>query len=462
MVSCFRSSTRTGPALLLLLGAFVVGSLLPPSAPAQQAELVDRVAAVVGDDIVLKSEVDQMVARRTRQGNRSYSDELWMNSLQELIDQKVLAEKARRDTTIVVSDQQVNNQLDRQIEQMIERAGSEERLEEAYGRSVREIKETFRSDFRDQLLAQRLRQRRMQDLDITPSEVKQWFESLPSDSIPKIPETVRLSHIVRFPKPSETARSDAREIITSIRDSIVNAGASFEEMARQFSDHPTASSGGKLSGVNINDLVPEFSAVVSQTPIGEVSQVFYNEQQNGYHILRVNSKSGNTVDMNHILIEVQGSDSDAAKAYLRTVRDSILNYDVTFEEMARRHSEEERSAQNGGQVTDPQTGIKDLPLEALNATWKRTIRSLDTGEISEPTRVTLIGSQEEAFHIVRLERQIPAHRANLDMDYERIRQRALEAKRQREMQKWLEQLREEVYVDVRITEQELTAMRNRL
>jgi len=456
MASFFRLASR--PVLPLLSGLLLLSGVWTSPADAQQAELVDRIAAVVGDNIILKSEVDQMVARRAQQQQVSSSPDLWMQSLQQMVDQQLLAEKARRDTTITVSDQQVSNQLDRRIEQLKQRAGGERQLEQAYGKSIREIEQSFQSDLRDQLLAQRLRQRRMDKIDVTPSEVKQWFDEIPQDSLPNIPETVRLSHIVRYPKPSQEAKSDAREIITSIRDSIVNGGAAFEDMAREFSDHPTASSGGRLNGVNIDDLVPEFTAVISRMPPNTVSQVFYNDSQNGFHVLRVNSKSGNTVDLNQILIKVQGLNADRSKSFLSTVRDSLMNHDVSFEAMARRHSEEERSATNGGQVTDPETGSKDLVLDALNPTWKRTIRELTTGDISQPTRVQLLNG-DEAFHIVRLDNRTPPHRANLKEDYVRIRERALQEKRQRKMEEWLDQLRTEVYVDVRITEKELTAMR---
>ncbi len=447
------------PAAVSALLAVLLASAFSPGAHAQQAQVVDRIAAVVGDDIILKSEVDQMVRRRAQQQNTSYSDDLWMESLQSLVDQKLLSEKARRDTTLEISDQQVSNQLDRQIQRLQERAGGREQLEQIYGKSILEIKETFRPDLRDQLLAQRLRQRRMQNINITPSEVRQWFERIPADSLPDIPPTVRLSHIVRFPKPTREARQDARNTITSLRDSIVNEGASFEAIAREFSDHPTAPSGGRLSGVTLNDLVPEFAAVASRIPVGTVSQVFYNESQNGFHILRVNSRSGDTVNLNHILIRVGGTDAEAAKARLRAVRDTLLNDDtVTFERMARRHSEEDRSAQNGGRVTDPQSGTRDLVLDRLNPSWRQTIEQLEVGEISEPTSVQLLNG-EDAFHIVRLDRRTPAHRANLDMDYERIRQLALQEKQNRKMQEWIDQLRDEVYVDIRITERDLTAMR---
>ena len=455
------SRTLAFSVLLLLGGAVFLGSLTPDSARAQK-QPVNRIAAVVGNDIILTSEVDQLVRQQVRRQQRSYSDSLWMQALQSLIDQKLLAEKARRDTTLTLSDEQVSRGLNRRIQQMASQAGGEDRLEEVYGKSILEIKETFRSDFRSQMLAQRLRQRRMQKIDITPSEVRQWFEDIPTDSLPDLPKTVRLSHIVQYPDPTESAKAEARQLINTVRDSIVNGGASFEAMARQFSDHSgSASSGGSLGTVNLDQLVPEFAAVASRTPTGEISQAFYNANQEGYHILRVNSQSGSTVNLDHILIKVASDESDAkrVKSVLSSVRDSILNHGQPFELMARRHSEESRTAENGGRVTDPQSGTRDLVLDALNPSWRRTIRELDEDDISRPTNVTLLNG-DEAYHIVRLDRRTPAHRANLEMDYERIRRLALQDKRNRKMKEWTTSLRDEVYVDVRITKDDVAALRS--
>ena len=188
------ASRRLLFCLALALGVVASSVWVPPSHG--QGRTLNRIAAVVGDDIILTSEVDQLVRQQTRQQQRSYSDELWMQGLEQLVDQKILAEQARRDTTITVSNQQVSQGLDRRIEQMASRAGGQDQLEKIYGKSMLEIKEQFRSDFRGQMLAQRLRQRRMQDVDITPSEVRQWFERIPTDSLPNLPKTVRLSHIV--------------------------------------------------------------------------------------------------------------------------------------------------------------------------------------------------------------------------------------------------------------------------
>ena len=455
---------RCDTLLAVVACLIFVASALAPAAVAQpdDRQVVDQIVAIVGDNIVLKSEVDQMVRRMMQQNrNASYSKDMWMQALDQLVNEQVLAEAARRDTNIVVTDEQVSQRLDMQIEQLKQRAGGEEQLESYYGKSIIEIKEDFRSTFRDQLLASQIRSQKLQDIDVTPSEVRQWFERIPQDSLPRLPETVRLAHIVRYPTIDPDAKQEAREIITTIRDSIVNKGASFEEMARQFSDDPgSAEQGGQIADLELNAFVPEFAAVASQTPIGEVSQVFYNSTHKGYHILRVNKREAGTVNLNHILIRVDQSRSDGTEAleYLSAVLDTLQNQDVPFELMARRHSEEERSAKNGGRVLDPQSGVRDLVLQRLGPSWRRTVNSIEEGDVSQPTEVQLLDG-ENAFHIVLLQRRLPAHRVNLDQDYERIRQLALQDKRQRIFQEWITDLREDVYVDVRIEKSDLTAMR---
>jgi peptidyl-prolyl cis-trans isomerase SurA len=455
---------RFQPLLAVVACLIVFATAVAPASHAQSGDrqVVDQIVAIVGDNIVLKSEVDQMVRRMMQQSrNTSYSKEMWMQALDQLVNEQVLAEAARRDTNIVVTDEQVSQRLDMQIEQLKQRAGGEEQLESYYGKSIIEIKEDFRGTFRDQLLASQIRSQKLQDVDVTPSEVRQWFEQIPQDSLPRLPETVRLAHIVRYPTIDPSAKEEAREIITTIRDSIVNKGASFEEMARQFSDDPgSAEQGGRIADLELDAFVPEFAAVASQTPVGEVSQVFYNSTHKGYHILRVNKREAGTVNLNHILIRVDQSRSDGTQAmeYLSAVRDTLVNREIPFELMARRHSEEERSAKNGGRVLDPQSGVRDLVLQRLGPSWRRTINSIDEGEISEPTEVQLLNG-ENAFHIVLLQRRLPAHRVNLDQDYERIRQLALQDKRQRIFQEWVTDLREDIYVDIRIEKSDLTAMR---
>lgn len=430
--------------------AAIVVFFAVPSASAQDAEVVDEIVAVVGDQIVLQSEVDAMVANLLRQQPQvSYSERAWMEALNQIINQEVMAVVAKRDTNITVTPEQVDQSLNRRIEQMVNQVGSQARLEEIYGRSIVQIKEELREDFRDQLLAEQLQQTKMRDIRITPSEVKQWFAQFPTDSLPTIPNVVRVSHIVRYPQVTNEAKAEAREIISAIRDSVVNTEATLEEMARRFSDDPgSAAAGGRIEDTNLGDLVPEFGAVASRIPIGDVSEIF--ETPFGFHILRVNERRGEIVDFNHVLIRIDDSRIDPTNTidFLSTVRDSIVNMNMPFALMAKRHSQEESSAQMGGRVVDPQTFERDLVLSNLGDLWQSTLDTLQEGEISEPARLEL-QDDRQAFHIVLLQRRVAEHVVDLDTDYERIEQYALQEKRSRLMQEWLDDLREEVYVDLR-------------
>ncbi len=257
---------------------------------------------------------------------------------------------------------------------------------------------------------------------------------------------MRLSHIVRYPRPSEAARQEAFEIATAIRDSIISGRSSLEAMARRFSEDPgSASAGGHIPDTRLGDLVPEFAAVASRIPIGEISQPF--ETPFGVHILRVNRRQGDVIDFHHILIRIDDSQADPAPvlAYLKAVRDSILTYNLPFGLMARRHSEEASTGPQGGRVVDPRTGERDLVRSALDPTWQRTIDTLQVGEISHPAEAVLLDGRR-AYHIVRLDAFIPAHRVGLETDYARIEQLALQDKRNRVMRQWLNELRRSVVI----------------
>lgn len=441
-------------ALLLVL---VTTTLLAPRAHAQAQDVLDEIVAVVGKDIILRSEVDAYVQALVQQQQVPYSEALWMEALNQLIDQKVMAVHAERDTTLAVTDDQVEQALDQRISQLSAQMGGQAQVEETYGKSLLQIKADFREEFREQLLADQLRSRKLQGIRITPSEVGAWFQRIPADSLPTLPDLVRIAHIVRYPEVTEQARRDAREIITAIRDSIIAGGATIEELARQFSEDPgSAQGGGRYPDSRLGELAPEFAAVAARIPEGEISQVF--ETPFGLHILRVNERRGNVVDFNHILIGFDESKNDPTEAIatLESVRDSILTHKAPFELMARRHSEEQMSAVRGGRVVDPATGTRDLPLQALDYTWRGTINELDEGEISEPTEVALLDGTR-AYHILKLQRRIPAHRVSLATDYERIEQIALQEKQARILREWLDALRKDVYLEMRGKAEDLAA-----
>lgn len=419
---------------------------LPSSTHAQR--VVDEIVAVVGNRLVLQSDVESY-ALQSMQRPGPVSDDLWRQSLRQMIDLRVMAVVAEADTNIRVTDDQVAQSIQQRISQMVQQVGGEERIEELYGTTVTELRQRLRREFRDQLLANEIRGQRFRGMRVTPSEVRQWFETIPQDSLPMLPETVRLLHIVRNPVPDAASDRFAREVISTIRDSIVSGRSPFERMASNFSeDTGSAREGGRIANIRLSDLVPEFAAVASRIEPGEISSPF--KTTFGYHIMRVNERRGEIVDFNHVLIRIDASSADPAPAiaYLNTVRDSILTNEMPFELMARRHSEDAFSSQLGGRVVDPRSRDRDLSLEALGVRWQTTLANLQPGQISEPSPVDLFDGRR-AYHIVKLVRRVPAHRVNLQDDYEQLEQFALQAKQTREMETWLDQLRTRVYIEYR-------------
>lgn len=417
----------------------------------QSEYVIDKIVAVVDGEIILKSEVDALVLGVSRQQGIAPNEELWRDALNELIDQKALLVHAEKDTTVQVVPEQVQAEIDQRIQGLAQQAGSESKLEELYGKTIAEIKAELSDPVRDQLLAAEYQRRHLQNVSITPSEVRVWFNRIPQDSLPTIPEIVRVAHIVKLPEVDPSARGEAMQIVTALRDSVASGKATIEELS-SFSDDPSAPTNkGRYESTPIRDLVSEFGAVAGQLESGELSQIF--ETQFGLHFMRLHKRVGDVVDFSHILIRIDKSRVDPKPAIelLTAVRDSILNHNLPFEVAAKRHSEEPRSASRGGYVSDPATNERDLVLEALGPHWQRTVDQLEVGDISEPAEFELLDGSP-AWHIVWLQERVSEHTVSLESDYSRIEQIALQEKRQIERQKWVDRLRRNVHIELRVSD----------
>ena len=411
--------------------------------------VLDGIAAVVGDEIVLTSEVTAL-AQQVSQGE-PVTDELWSRALDDLIRQRVLVIHAQRDTTITVTDDQVEQQLDAQLAQMAAQVGGQAALEAYYRKTAEEIKATFRSDVRKQILAEQLRGRRLREVSVTPGEVREWLEQVPADQRPEVPEIIRVAHIVKIPSATDAARQQARDFATALRDSIVAGQATIEDLAKRHSDDTgSGARGGLIENIELRLLVPEFAAVAGSIAPGEISQVF--ESPFGYHVLRVNKREGGKVWFNHVLVSVEmsGDAAELAREELLTLRDSIVTHNVPFESIARRHSEDELSATRGGYVSDPRTLDRDLRLDALGPQWKETLDTLKVGEVSGPAPVRLLDDAgTQALHIVLLQKRTPPHPLSVQTDYALLSQYALNDKRREVFNEWVRRLQRDVYVDIR-------------
>nr|WP_255695633.1 peptidylprolyl isomerase [Rhodohalobacter sp. 614A] len=423
---------------------------------AQNSQVSDRIVAIVNDRIILKSDVDSEVQNFLRQArvegqDVEFNKELWYSALQSMVDNYVLLQKAQIDS-VVVGDDEVNRMMDQRIEQLTRQAGSEQALEDAFGQSIIEIRAEFREQFRDQLTAQRVQQQKMQQINITRPEVLNFFEQIPDGQVPIIPEQVAISQIVAIPPPLEDAKQAAYQRAQALRDSVTTGGKNFEEMARKYSDGPTGPRGGLLPLMPLDDLVANYSAAASALEPGGISEVV--ETQFGFHVIRLNRRVGDNIETNHILIEVDEAsvDEESAIEKLTALRDSVLNHDKSFADLARQYSEDEETASVGGKIYNPQNANRLISLDQLEPALYRIVLLLDEeGDISEPRPYNPNNPNvNRAFRIVRLDSHIPQHRANLETDYDRLRQVALQQKQNRIMRQWIDDLRTEVYVEFKI------------
>ncbi|SHF51669.1 periplasmic chaperone for outer membrane proteins SurA [Fodinibius roseus] len=435
--------------------------MIPMLVQAQESsgKTVDKIVAVVNDHIILKSDVDQQVRQyilqMQQQQNRQipFGEDIWYSVLQNIVDRNIMLDQAKRDS-VEIPNQQVDQQINRRIQQSIQQLGSEEALEQQMGQSIVQIRADMRENFREQMTVQRLQQQKQQEVQITRPEVKEYFESIPEDSLPTIPEQVSVSQIVLTPPPLEDARQQARNLAEQLRDSVLNHGKTIEELAKRHSDGPSASDGGKLPLMSLDELVAEYSAAAAALEPGEISEVV--ESSFGFHVIRLNERVGDQIDTNHILISIdeESYDDQAAINRLEELKDSIqTNEDVTFADVARKHSEDPNTAPLGGRLLNPETGERMLALEQMDPALYRIVLLLENeGDISEPKSFQMGQSNnaKRAFRIVRLNKHVEEHVANFEQDYDRIKAVALQAKQQRMINSWIADLRDEMYVEYKI------------
>ena len=409
-----------------------------------QSQTVDGVVAIVGGDIILKSEVDEQYDIMRRQ---NFGEELSECAVcEELLFQKLLIHHAAIDS-VTVGEEEVESNMDRRIQQLIAQMGDQKKLEEFYEKSVVEIKEDMRTLIRDQLTAQRMQMTVVEGIEVTPSEVREYYENLPQDSIPLINEEVELSQIVKYPEISKEAEQEVIDKLKSLKERIEN-GTSFSSMAILYSEDPGSNKkGGEYKAIQRGVFVKEFEAIAFNLKRGEISDPFKTEF--GYHIVQLLEKRGEELDLRHILIKPKMTQENLqeAKNFLDSIAVAISNGDMTFEEAANKYSEDEQTKFNGGQMSNFQSGNNRFEVSALDRGLFAVVNKMEQGQISE-TGYFQSQDQREAFRIVRLDKKFEPHKANLDIDFTRIKGFALQEKQSRIVEEWKEEKLVETFVKI--------------
>ncbi len=408
-----------------------------------QQQVVDEIAAVVGNEIIMKSELDYQVKLTAAQQKIDPSTPgLEQQVLNQMIDEKLAYAQALLDS-IQVSDDEVNQRIDYQINYFEQQYGSKEKVEQLYGMSIEKIKRTLEDPVRKQILVQKLEQKKFGDVSATRREVDEFFNTY-KDSIGVIPEKVQIAHIFLVPKATEAMKEQAKAKAEAILDSIKH-GADFAEMAKKYSEDPgSAAEGGDLGWVGKGVFYPEFEAAAFALKPGEISGVV--ESPVGFHIIQMIERRGDKIHVRHILIKIQKGDQADLNTIekLTAIRDSIVKGDSTFAYYAKKYSEDKESSVFGGD-------LGTFYMNQLDPAMREIVTKLKVGEISFPKRIDY-GSGNYGYHIVLLEKRVPQHQANLNEDYEQIKKLADNFKKQKEYNKWIDQLKKNIYWKVLLTE----------
>lgn len=430
------------PALIIVMLLF--GSLL------HSQVLIDKVVGVVGNQVVLKSDVEIQVGQLRAQ-SKKLPPEVRCKVMDQLMMQKLLISQAKVDS-IVVSDDQVEAELNNRMRYFINMFGSQEKLEEFYKKSVLEIKEEYRSDIREQLLAEKMRSEITSDISVTPEEVREFFKRIPEDSLPYFNAEVQVGHIVILAKPSEAQWRQSYEKIKEIRKEIVEEGADFATKAVLYSDDPgTAANGGELPEFTREDPYdPAFIGVAFSLEEGEVSEPFKTEF--GYHIMQLMYRRGDRVKVRHILIkpDITGKNMEEVREKADTVYHRLISGKLSFAEAAMQYSDDENTNKYGGLFTNPQTGDTYFEIPAIGALDREIpfiIDTMESGEYSTP--VVYKGLRgEKGYRIVYLKSVTEPHVANLEQDYPKIQKAALAKKKDRELREWMKGKISKTYIRI--------------
>ena len=404
-------------------------------------QVLDKIVAVVDNEIILQSELDFQAGIYAAQRQLDVNTPgLKQQILNSMIDDKLIYAEAELDS-ISVTEDEINQRIDYQINSFVQQYGSVANIEKMYGMSIDRIKRELRDDVRKSLMSQRLQEKNFGKTEASKRQVGEFF-TLYKDSIGTIPEKVTLYHIFQNPKASDKLKKKFREKALAILDSLM-AGKDFAELARKYSDDPgSAAQGGDLGFVKRGVFYPEFEEAAFKLNVGQISGIV--ESPVGFHIIQLIEKRGESIKTRHILIKIKADENSDLRTidFLTELRDSVLKGNGTFQDYAKKYSEDKETAPFGGELGTYY--INQLDKSLLDAIGK-----LKEGDISYPKRLEY-AQGTYGYHIVWLKSKVPQHVASLTEDYPEIKKLATENEKQKEYQKWIEELKSKIYWEVRI------------
>lgn len=413
-----------------------------------QDNIIDEVIWIVGEEAILRSEVEEERLRAQYEGMPIAGDPYCVIP-EQLAIQKLFLHQAELDS-IEANESSVSSQVDMRMNYYISQIGSKEKMEEYFRKTSTEIREEMMTSVRNQMIIQQMQSKITEKIQPTPAEVRRFYNQLSADSIPMVPAQVEVQILsIEPPVPvEETERIKSR--LREFTDRVHNGTADFSMLARLYSeDMESAKRGGELGFVGKGQLVSEFADVAfNLTDPKRVSRVVQTEY--GYHIIQFIERKGERINCRHILLKPRVSSDDKYKAVqkLDSIRIQVVDSGMPFEVAVARFSEDKNTAMSGGLMTNPNTGASKFEYQDLPPEIARQIYSMNEGDVSQPFMMMNKTKNKEVCAIVRLKTKRDAHKANLVDDFQVIRSMLMQKQQAQTIDEWIRAKQKEIYVQI--------------
>ena len=402
----------------------------------EKKKKLDGIVAMVGDEVLFYSELQENIMQYKSQTSSTLSDSLLSKQvLEELLFQKLLVYHAKIDS-IEVSDMEVNNNLNRRLDYIISQIGSVKKVEKYFDKTIAQIKDELSVNIREQLTAQMMQQEITRFVDITPSEISNYYEDIPKDSLPFIENQFQIAQILILPNPSDSSILETKSKLNNLKERI-ESGDKFSTMAILYSEDPGSSrTGGEYFGVKKGQLEKKFESVIFSLSVGEISNVFKTDF--GFHIAKLLDRKGGVVDFAHILMvpKIFYKELNESKNVLTSLKEDLNNGLISFETAARKYSDDDLTKHNGGLLINDQTGELNFFLEEIDPLIKQNIINLEEDDISDPLYYKSIDGKE-GYRLIKLIKKKDAHFANPTDDFNLIKIYAENNKKQNMLLEWI-------------------------
>ncbi len=420
--------------------ALLTGVIVSSAAHAQEAgQVMDKIIGIVGNKIILHSELQAQLEQMKTQSPALDEDKISCDIMENLLGQKLLSEQADRDS-VMVGEEELEGQLDNRIRYFVRQYGSEEKLLEITGKTVYQLKDQFRDIYREQLQAQKMQGQIMSAIKITPTEVRNFYDKIPVDSLPFYPAQVEVGQLVIKPPVSKEVEEYTIEKLEDIRKQLLEGKQSFDIMAGIYSEDPgSRDKGGDLGLMDRNELVPEFATAAFRLQNGEISPVV--KTRFGYHIVQMVSRQGDKAKLRHILLKpaITGSDIKQGLVKLDSIRNLIVSGKLTFAEAVGKFSTDEQTKMTGGMFVNPENNSSFVEMNQLDPGAVLMVDTMKIGSYSNAMEYNDQNSGDRVCRILYLKNRTEPHKANLKDDYNKIMQVALADKQNKKLFQWLDE-----------------------